>query len=149
VVVLLIAANVAVYVYQALLPLPTGMAFVYTYAAIPAVLVGHATFAQVLPRGLEAAAHSSHLTVAPLQPVWLSVFTSMFLHGGLLHIGSNMLYLWIFGNNVEDTLGHFRFLVFYVTCGLVAAIAQILMSAHSALPMLGASGAIACLGLTT
>jgi membrane associated rhomboid family serine protease len=70
-------------------------------------------------------------------------FTSMFLHGNWLHIGSNMLYLWIFGNNVEDVLGRFRYVLFYMTCGLIAATAQILSAPMSQIPMIGASGAIA------
>jgi len=72
-----------------------------------------------------------------------TVFSSMFLHGNWLHIGSNMLYLWIFGNNVEDVLGRLRFIVFYFTCGLVAALAQVLSSPGSEIPMVGASGAVA------
>jgi len=76
-----------------------------------------------------------------LHPV-LTVFTSMFLHGGLLHLGGNMLYLWIFGNNVEDTLGHGRFVVFYLTSGLAAALAQIMINPASTIPMVGASGAV-------
>jgi len=76
-------------------------------------------------------------------PVWLTIFTSMFLHGGLLHIGGNMLYLWIFGNNIEDVLGHFKFILFYLIGGVVAALAHILSSPSSAVPTLGASGAIA------
>ncbi len=74
---------------------------------------------------------------------WRTVFTSMFLHGNWLHIGSNMLYLWIFGNNIEDTLGRFRFLLFYFACGAAAAAAQIFSDPHSTIPMVGASGAIA------
>jgi len=75
------------------------------------------------------------------QPV-LTVFTSMFLHGGLLHLAGNMLYLWIFGNNVEDTLGHARFLVFYLASGFAAAVAQTLVNPASEVPMVGASGAV-------
>ncbi|MGH7818533.1 MAG: rhomboid family intramembrane serine protease [Candidatus Binatia bacterium] len=74
---------------------------------------------------------------------WLPVFTSMFLHGGLAHLVGNMLYLHIFGDNVEDRMGHGRFLGFYVFCGLVAALAQTLLFPTSRLPMVGASGAIA------
>jgi membrane associated rhomboid family serine protease len=74
---------------------------------------------------------------------WVTIFTSMFLHGNLLHIASNMLYLWIFGNNVEDVLGHFKFLMFYFTCGFFAAMTQILSNPQSTIPMVGASGAIA------
>lgn len=77
-----------------------------------------------------------------LLPPWLTVVTSMFLHGGFLHIAGNMLYLWIFGNNVEDTLGHARFTVFYVASGAVAAAAQTALSAASPIPMIGASGAV-------
>jgi membrane associated rhomboid family serine protease len=67
----------------------------------------------------------------------------MFLHGGLLHIASNMLYLFIFGDNVEDKLGHFRFLIFYLVCGVIAGITHIVVNADSPVPSIGASGAIA------
>ena len=67
----------------------------------------------------------------------------MFLHGGLLHVGGNMLFLWIFGDNVEDRMGHGRFLVFYLLCGVAAALAQTAMNPDSVVPMVGASGAIA------
>lgn len=78
----------------------------------------------------------------PVVP-WLTIFTSMFLHANLLHVAGNMLYLWIFGNNIEDVLGHFKFLVFYLICGLGAALAQVLTNPLSPIPMVGASGAIA------
>ena len=74
---------------------------------------------------------------------WVAVFTSMFLHGGFLHVGGNMLYLWIFGDNVEDRMGHGRFLVFYLLCGIAAALAQAALNPDSVVPMVGASGAIA------
>jgi len=75
---------------------------------------------------------------------WISLFTSMFLHGGLVHLLGNMLYLWIFGNNVEDIMGPFRFIVFYLVCGLIAATSQLFLTRTSPdAPMLGASGAIA------
>jgi membrane associated rhomboid family serine protease len=74
---------------------------------------------------------------------WVTVLTSMFLHGGFLHFGGNMLYLWIFGDNVEDRMGHGRFLVFYLLCGTAAALAQTITSPDSVIPMVGASGAIA------
>ncbi len=79
-------------------------------------------------------------------PAWFSVptlFTSQFLHAGWMHIIGNMLYLWIFGDNVEDRLGHLRYLVFYLGAGAVAAILQVLFNPFSAVPMLGASGSIA------
>ncbi|AJE03975.1 rhomboid family intramembrane serine protease [Geobacter pickeringii] len=82
------------------------------------------------------------LTSLPLL-AWPTIFTSMFLHGNWLHIGSNMLYLWIFGNNVEDVLGRFRFILFYFACGAAAAIAQVLSAPQSDIPMVGASGAVA------
>jgi membrane associated rhomboid family serine protease len=72
----------------------------------------------------------------------LTVFTSMFLHGGLFHVGGNMLYLWIFGDNVEDTLGHGRFLLLYVVAGTAAAFAQAYLNPASRVPMIGASGAV-------
>jgi membrane associated rhomboid family serine protease len=83
------------------------------------------------------------VAVEPLSITLLTFVTSMFLHASLLHIGGNMLYLWIFGNNIEDVLGHFWFTVFYFVCGFAASIAQVLMSAGSDLPGIGASGAIA------
>ncbi|MDD1701199.1 MAG: rhomboid family intramembrane serine protease [Methanoregula sp.] len=74
---------------------------------------------------------------------FITIFTSMFMHGGWLHIGGNMLYLWIFGDNVEDRFGHFRYLVFYLFCGIAATFAQLAFSLDSSIPNLGASGAIA------
>ena len=71
----------------------------------------------------------------------LTLITSMFLHGGFLHLGGNMLYLWIFGNNVEDAMGHTRFVLFYLACGITAALAEGIADRNSALPMVGASGA--------
>lgn len=79
----------------------------------------------------------------PAEFTWFSVFTSMFLHGGLFHVGGNMLYLWIFGDNVEDRVGHGRFLLFYLACGIVAALAQTWVTPVSRIPMVGASGAVA------
>jgi len=72
-----------------------------------------------------------------------TIFTSMFMHGGWLHLLGNMLYLWIFGDNVEDNFGHAKFLVFYLLCGVAATFAQVLVSSNSSVPNLGASGAIA------
>ncbi len=93
-------------------------------------------------QGLEAwALEPAHLVAHPLAyaPTLLS---HMFMHGGLPHLAGNMLYLWIFGDNVEDALGHARYALFYVASGLAAAIAQVAVSPHSTIPMLGASGAI-------
>jgi rhomboid family protein len=75
-------------------------------------------------------------------PFWTTLLTSMFLHGGWLHLGGNMLYLWIFGDNLEKVMGHARFLIFYLVCGIAAAITHIVFSGGSAVPTVGASGAI-------
>jgi membrane associated rhomboid family serine protease len=76
-------------------------------------------------------------------PTWLTPFTAMFMHGGLLHLGGNMLFLWIFGNNVEDAMGHVKFIVFYLLGGLAAFALHVATDLHSTTPTLGASGAIA------
>lgn len=87
--------------------------------------------------------------VAPLPPglavipAWATMVTAMFLHGGWMHIGGNMLYLWIFGDNVEDSMGPARFVIFYVLCGIAAALAQYMIDPASTTPMVGASGGIA------
>src|SRR5205814_7912010 len=94
---------------------------------VPAVFFGHAALPPALYR----------------VPAWASIFTSMFLHGSWLHIAGNMLYLWIFGNNVEDAMSRPRFVVFYLLCGIAAALAQGLAAPDSTVPMVGASGAIA------
>ena len=82
--------------------------------------------------------------IAPLIPLpfWSTLLTSMFLHGGWMHLGGNMLYLWIFGDNLEKVMGHARFLVFYLVCGIAAAVAHIVFSGGSTVPTVGASGAI-------
>lgn len=77
-----------------------------------------------------------------LLPAWATVFTSMFMHGGWMHLIGNMLFLWIFGNNVEDAMGHAKFLVFYIVCGVGAFAAHSLQDIHSEIPLVGASGAI-------
>jgi membrane associated rhomboid family serine protease len=80
--------------------------------------------------------------VATAQPAWHTLVTSMFLHGGWMHLIGNMWFLWIFGNNVEDSMGHLRFALFYLLCGLAAATLQIAFQPTSGVPMVGASGAI-------
>ena len=87
--------------------------------------------------------HEIERRLCPHKNVWLSILYTMFLHGGLLHIGGNMLFLWIFGNNIEDKLGKVKFIIFYLLCGLVATYAQTLVSPSSGVPQIGASGAIA------
>src|SRR6185295_15495988 len=75
-------------------------------------------------------------------PKYWTVITSMFMHGGWFHLIGNMLFLWVFGNNIEDAMGHVKFLIFYLLCGIAAAATQTLVSSHSVVPMVGASGAI-------
>ena len=98
--------------------------FYLNYGAIPAVLM-------------------FDLRALPALPIsWMTLVTSMFLHGGLLHLAGNMLYLWIFGNNIEDHLGHVRFLLFYLLTGIIAAVTHTVIFSGSLVPMVGASGAI-------
>ncbi|MBI4966655.1 MAG: rhomboid family intramembrane serine protease [Rhodospirillales bacterium] len=100
----------------------------------------------VLALGFVPATFLGDARLAPdlaLVPPAATLVTSMFLHGGLMHLGGNMLYLWIFGNNVEDAMGSGRFLLFYLLCGIAAALAQGLADPDSTVPMIGASGAIA------
>ena len=80
--------------------------------------------------------------LAPLGNIYVTLLTSMFLHGGFLHLGSNMLYLWVFGDNIEDALGHLPYLVFYTLCGILAGLAHIFFNLDSNIPSIGASGAI-------
>jgi len=122
----LIAACALVYVWQLTLPPSAGEAAIYSLGLIPAVLFG----ATALPAELYAV------------PAPLTLVTSMFLHGGLWHLAGNMLYLWIFGDNIEDRMGRGRFIAFYVVCGIAAALAQALPDARSVVPMIGASGAV-------
>jgi rhomboid family protein len=88
--------------------------------------------------------YSMHTDLAPhiALPFWSTLFTSMFLHGSWAHLGGNMLFLWIFGDNLESAMGHLRFLIFYVVCGVAAAFAHIAFNASSMVPTVGASGAI-------
>jgi membrane associated rhomboid family serine protease len=121
---LLILTNVIVFLYQITLPPHGYQAFVLGNATIPnhirLALNGHGSF--------EAA--------------FLPIITSMFLHSGFLHIAGNMLFLWIFGDNVEDYFGHIPYLLFYFACGIGSGLTHILFNYHSSLPALGASGAI-------
>ncbi len=118
---------IAVFFWQLSLDTYTLRLITLKYGVIPSVLFGY----QSLPSDLQ------------LVHPWLSMVSSMFLHGSWLHIGSNMLYLWIFADNIEDSMGHFKFIVFYVTCGVAAAFAQSIISPESNIPMIGASGGIA------
>ncbi len=122
----LIVVCVLVFIWQMSLDPRWHQAMLQQLGFIPALLFGHASFG---PEG-------------DLVPAWATLFSSMFLHGGFMHLAGNMLYLWIFGNNIEDAMGHGRFLVFYLLCGLAAAMAQAVPDMDSTIPMIGASGAI-------
>ncbi|MEC4986091.1 MAG: rhomboid family intramembrane serine protease, partial [Oscillatoria sp. PMC 1076.18] len=123
----LIAINIVVFIYELQLTPPGLEQFFDLYAVVP----------KELTSSLEG------VNVGQPVPEWLTLFTSQFLHGGFLHVGGNMLFLWIFGNNIEDQLGHIKFIIFYLACGALAALAQWFFSAGSEIPSLGASGAIA------
>jgi membrane associated rhomboid family serine protease len=120
----LIVANVLVFLYQFTLPKHAFEVFVMGNATVPArftaFLNGHLGF----------------------EVTFLPLLTSMFLHSGLLHIAGNMLFLWIFGDNVEDAFGHLGYLFFYLVCGIGAGLVHVLFNLHSTLPAVGASGAI-------
>jgi membrane associated rhomboid family serine protease len=124
----IIAVNILVFIYQLTLPSEGLEAFLFRYGAIPGRLV-HPSLADPIP--------------SPALPFSLTIISSMFLHGGLVHLLGNMLYLWIFGNNVEDYLGHIKFIGFYLISGIFAAFIHTLSDLNSFIPMIGASGAIA------
>lgn len=121
-----IALCVVVFLFQAGLGPRGGQAFVYSYGAIPAVIFGDAQLPPELQR----------------IPAPLTLVTSMFLHGGIMHLLGNMLFLWVLGDNVEDALGHVRYAVFYLVSGVAAALAHAGLDPGSEIPMVGASGAI-------
>ena len=106
----------------------------------------HESYKLIVQLGFIPAVFFTEVSLPPdifLLPAWSTVVTSMFLHGGWMHIGSNMLYLWIFGDNVEASMGRIKFVVFYFVCGAIAAMAQAALDPESTTPMIGASGGIA------
>lgn len=123
----IIVVCVLVFMWQAAHPPEGQQAIAYSFGLVPAVLLSDAQLPPELAR----------------IPAEMTLFTSMFMHGSWLHLIGNMLYLWIFGNNVEDAMGHGRFVVFYLLCGLAAAFSQALPDPDSTIPMIGASGALA------
>ena len=131
----LIAVNVVVFLYQVSLG-ADAQAFMFAYSVVPVALT-HGIPQTSLP-GVPA-----HIPFHTPSPVYLTLITSMFLHAGWLHIGGNMLFLYIFGDNVEDRMGHIPYLLFYLFCGVVAGITQVAVDPGSSIPSLGASGAIA------
>ncbi|MBI3743130.1 MAG: rhomboid family intramembrane serine protease [Chloroflexi bacterium] len=132
----LIVINVAVFLFMLTMNGVDQDAFVYKFSLVPKELIDHVSYTTLHEPGTIVNIHT---------PVgnWVTVFTSMFLHGGLLHIGGNMVFLWVFGDNVEDRFGHFWYLLFYLAAGVAAGFAQVAIDPHSDVPSLGASGAIA------
>ena len=121
-----IVACVLVFLYQISLPIDLDNSFVFQYGAIPALLFGQANL-----QGMVMAS-----------PAYATLFTSMFLHGDWMHLIGNMLYLWVFGHNIEDVMGHAKYVFFYLTCGILATLSQALTDPSATVPMIGASGAI-------
>jgi membrane associated rhomboid family serine protease len=132
----LIAINVVVFVFLQL-PSPND-AFTYAFSVVPKEI----TSGRDLVGPLRVGGGVLYLQPGP-SPIQLTILTSMFMHGSWMHLGGNMLYLWIFGDNVEDALGHTKFLIFYLVCGLAASLAHVMSGPNSLIPSLGASGAIA------
>jgi membrane associated rhomboid family serine protease len=133
----IVALNVLAWVLvQGLGTEPRLSASVCTLGLVPGELL------HTVPAGARVQLAPGTFCVVTDTASWLSVLTHMFLHGSWMHIIGNMWFLWIFGNNVEDSMGHARFVVFYVLCGLTAAGLQVLSSPSSGIPMVGASGAI-------
>jgi membrane associated rhomboid family serine protease len=134
---LLIGANVAMWVVvQGMGAEPSLSRSVCELGLIPGEFLGRVPQGATVPMGPQTAC------VLGTEQTWFTPLTSMFLHGGWFHLIGNMWFLWVFGNNVEDSMGRFRYLAFYLLCGLAAALSQLLVDPASQVPMIGASGAI-------
>jgi len=134
----LIAINVLVW----LLELSQGDKFINGYSTVPFEITHNKDLVGM--QSIQAGGQSFPIQLyAGPTPIYLTLLFSMFMHASWLHIGGNMLYLWIFGDNIEDRIGHAKFLVFYLICGLAASAAEIIFQPNSIIPSLGASGAIA------
>lgn len=129
----LIAINVLVFLYQTGHP-----EFTYGYSVVPAEITQGRDINTIVRIG----GSGLRLYDSP-SPIYLTLLSAMFMHGGFMHLGGNMLYLWIFGDNVEDRMGHLKYLIFYLLCGVLASAAHIFFGPNSMIPSLGASGAIA------
>jgi len=123
----------------------TGNERVFEFGAIPFEVINPGDRCDVTVGGTIACEGQAGVvgTASDQAPWWVTIFTSMFLHGSLLHLAGNMLFLWIFGNNIEDSMGRVRFVVFYLLGGLAALALQIVSDPDSTIPTVGASGAIA------
>ena len=131
----IILLNIAIFLYQVSLG-PDAPAFMFAYSVVPFAITHGVPQTDLLGTPGPILFHTPN-------PVYLTLITSQFLHAGWLHIGGNMLFLYIFGDNVEDCMGHFWFLLFYLFCGIVAALTQVAVAPDATIPSLGASGAIA------
>ena len=142
--VVLILLNVGVYfLWQPPVSDPTSAVFEYQHAAIPCEITTREPLAIAEIRTATCTRHDGLPAAFPRKQVLLAIVVSMFLHGSLVHLGGNMLFLWIFGNNVEDRLGAVRYLLFYFAAGVLATLAHVALQPHSTVPVIGASGAIA------
>ena len=140
VVYIIVAINAFVFlVFQQATATEAGAEFTYAYATVPYEITHNVDL--VAPVRLPGGGVIPEFP-GP-SPIWLTLLTSMFMHGSWMHILGNMLYLWIFGDNIEDNFGHARFLIFYLVCGVAASLSQIVVDPNSPIPSLGASGAIA------
>lgn len=138
-----IAVNLAVFVgLQGAGSSLRGTEFTFGWAAIPYEIVNGVDLVTPQQVLIDGQAYEVPQHPGPV-PIWLTLLTSMFMHGGWLHLGGNMLFLWIFGDNVEHRVGHLPFAIFYLVAGVIASVAQIAVDPGSVIPTLGASGAIA------
>ena len=135
---IIIAANIAVFF---LLQLPSD-AFTMGFSAIPKEILTGTDLVGPVPVQLPDGTIETLQQAPGPSPIWLTLFTSMFMHGGFAHIGGNMLFLFVFGDNVEHAFGPVLYGVFYLVCGVIASLAHVMFSADSVIPSLGASGAI-------
>ena len=133
----LLSANVLVFLYQFMLGPVGEQLFIFKTAAVPYELT------HFVDRTSIAISNTQYVYPEGFFPFPLTLLTAMFTHGGFMHLGGNMLYLWIFGNNIEDAMGHGRFFLFYMLTGLGATLVHVLSDPDSTIPMIGASGAIA------
>ncbi|HEX8476591.1 MAG TPA: rhomboid family intramembrane serine protease [Pyrinomonadaceae bacterium] len=139
---ILLTINILVFVF--LQGLGSNDKFTYAYATVPVeIMSGEDIDRPVIVQDPISGDPVGRINLEPTPfSVYLTLLTSMFMHGGLAHLFGNMLYLWIFGDNLEDRLGHFRYLAFYLVCGILASLAHVLTNTGSLIPSLGASGAI-------
>ncbi|MEO7396775.1 MAG: rhomboid family intramembrane serine protease [Candidatus Limnocylindria bacterium] len=136
-----IGLNIAVFLLLQSAGGPSGEEFTYGYSAVPFEITNNVDLVGAEEITIDGTPVPIPQEPGP-SPIFLTLLTSMFMHGGWLHIGGNLLFLWIFGDNVEHRIGHIPYLAFYLVAGVIASLAQILMSPDSIIPTLGASGAI-------